>query len=470
MKKELNIIKKEKINLFLIRKIMKRKYLLPWVLLIVVLIAPFGATSQEVKSFSLKEAQQYAIEYNYDIRNVRIDVEIAKKTVKENTAIGLPQINGSINYNNNIKLRTTLMPGEFFGRPGEQIPIQFGNKHTGDIGASVTQLLFSGQYIIGLMTAKAFVDLRSDNVVKSEIEIKNAISKAYYPVIILQENKKVFDSTLATLENMQKETEAYYKSGFLEDTDVDQLNLMISDIEATITNIDNQLNIARNMLKYQMGVEANVKVVVTDKLDDILEEVNSQFLLNSSFDIKKNIDYKMLKDQQELSGLKLRLQKTEYMPTLSAVYSYQQSAMRDDFNFFNFDKEWYETQMLGVSLQIPIFSSGNRHYKVQKAQLELDKLAVQNSKLKQGLVLKVETVKSEFNNAYLIYMNKKQSVQQAQKIYQKTEIKYKSGMASSLDLSQTYNQYLTSQIQYLTSILDLLIKKADLEKILTKVE
>jgi outer membrane protein TolC len=320
------------------------------------------------------------------------------------------------------------------------------------------------------MTAKAFVDLRSDNVIKSEIEIKNAIAKAYYPVIILQENKKVFDSTLVTLKNMQKETEAYYKSGFLEDTDVDQLNLMISDIEATITNLNNRLNIARNWLKYQMGVNADVEIIVTDKLEDILTEVNKEFLLNSPFDIQKHIDYKLLKDQETLSGLKLRLQKTEYMPTLSAIYTYQQSAMRNDFNFFNFDKEWYETQMLGVQLQIPIFSSGSRHFKVQKAKLEMDKLAVQDMKLQQGLKLKVETAKSDFNNAYLIYLNKKKSVQQAQKIYRKTEIKYKNGMSSSLDLSQTYNQYLTSQIQYLTSILDLLNKKADLEKILTKVE
>jgi outer membrane protein TolC len=446
---------------------MIKKYLLS---VLLIGLIPFGVRSQEVKSFSLKEAQQYAIEYNYDIRNVRTDVEIAKKTVKENTALGFPQIDASVGYNNNLKLRTTLLPGEIVGKPGEDIPVQFGTQHNADIGASLSQLIFSGKYIVGLMTAKAFVDLRSDNVIKSEIEIKNAIAKAYYPVIILQENKKVFDSTLVTLKNMQKETEAYYKSGFLEDTDVDQLNLMISDIEATITNLNNRLNIARNWLKYQMGVNADVEIIVTDKLEDILTEVNKEFLLNSPFDIQKHIDYKLLKDQETLSGLKLRLQKTEYMPTLSAIYTYQQSAMRNDFNFFNFDKEWYETQMLGVQLQIPIFSSGSRHFKVQKAKLEMDKLAVQDMKLQQGLKLKVETAKSDFNNAYLIYLNKKKSVQQAQKIYRKTEIKYKNGMSSSLDLSQTYNQYLTSQIQYLTSILDLLNKKADLEKILTKVE
>ncbi len=449
---------------------MKKKYFLPILSLFTVCFAPLSVDSQEVKSFSLKDAQQYAVEYNYDVINSRTDVEIAERTVKENTALGLPQINGTINYNNNLKLRTTLMPGEFFGQPGEDIPVQFGTQHTGDLGATVSQLIFSGKYIVGLMTAKAFVDLRADGVVKSEIEIKNIIAKSYYPVIILQENKKVFDSTLATLQNMLVETEAYYKSGFLEDTDVDQIELMISDIEATITNINNQLSIAKNMLKYQMGVEAAVEIVVTDKLAEILAVVNRQYLLEFPFDIQKNIDYKLLRDQEKLSGLKLRLQKTEYMPTLSAVYSYQQSAMRDDFNFFVSGRDWYESQMLGISLQVPIFSSGNRSNKVQKAKLEIEKLMVKDSQLKQGLAIKVETARSVFDNAYLIYLNKKKSVEQSQKIYNKTQIKYKSGMASSLNLSQTYNQFLVSQIQYLTSILDLLNKKADLEMILTRVE
>jgi outer membrane protein TolC len=143
--------------------------------------------------------------------------------------------------------------------------------------------------------------------------------------------------------------------------------------------------------------------------------------------------------------------------------------MRDEFNFFS-DKKWYTSQMLGLQLDVPIFSSGNRKFKVQQAKLELEKMSVMDRQLQQGLSLRVKTVKADFNNAYLIYMNRKMSVGNAEKIYQKTEIKYKEGLSTSLDLSQTYNQYLNAQISYLTSILDLLIKKADLEKELTKVD
>lgn len=218
-----------------------------------------------------------------------------------------------------------------------------------------------------------------------------------------------------------------------------------------------------------MGINANEEIEVTDKLQDLLAEVHRDFLLNASFDYNNHIDYKMLKDQEKMALLQLKLKKSEYMPTLSGFYSYQQDAMRDNFTFFASDQKWFTNQLFGIQLDVPVFSSGNRKYKVQQAKLEIDKIKVMDDQLKQGLSLKVRTVKAEFNNSYLIYTNRKMSVTNAEKIYQKTEIKYREGLSTSLELSQTYNQYLTNQIEYLASILELLNKKSELEKELTKV-
>ena len=408
------------------------------------------SVGQEFRKFSLKEAQLYALENNYDVKNASTDVLIAEKKVKENIAIGFPQVNASAGYTNFLELPTSLIPAEFFGgEQGEFAEIQFGTQHNTTWNASLNQLIFSGEYIVGLMASKAYVGLIESNLEKNEIEIKDAIARAYYPIIILKENKKMFDSTLISLNKMLYETEEYYKSGFVEDTDVDQLRLLIADMETTITNIDNQLEITNNMLKYLMGVNANEEIEVTDKLQDLLAEVNRDFLLNASFDYNNHIDYKMLKDQEKMALLQLKLKKSEYMPTLSGFYSYQQDAMRDNFTFFASDQKWFTNQLFGIQLDVPVFSSGNRKYKVQQAKLEMEKIKVMDDQLKQGLSLKIRTVKAEFNNSYLIYTNRKMSVTNAKKIYQKTEIKYREGLSTSLELSQTYNQYLTNQIEYL---------------------
>lgn len=422
-----------------------------------------------VKRFSLREAQIYALENNYEVINAITDVEIARKKVKENLALGLPQIDASAGYNNFIELPTQLIPAEFFGgEPGDFLEVQFGTQHNANWSASLNQLIFSGQYFVGLQASKAYVGLMERNLEKNNIEIKDLIAKSYYPVIILKENKVVFDSTLTSLENMLYETDEFYKAGFLEDTDVDQLRLLISDMKTTITNINNQLEIAYNTLKYMMGIKADEEIEVTDNMETLLDEVNRQFLLDSPFDFNQHIDFLRLRDQEQMAILQMKLNRAEYYPSLNGFYTYQQDAMQNDINFFGGGSKWYTNQLLGVSLSLPIFSSGNRSAKLQQAKLELEKIKVQQDQLQQGLSLRVRTVKSEFNNSFLIYQNRKMGVANAEKIYQKTEIKYRSGLSTSLELSQTYNQYLTTQIEYLTSILELLNKKAELEKELTK--
>ena len=436
---------------------------------ILAILFSLNVRSQEGRQFTLEQAQQYAIINNYDLINALTDVEIAKKRVKENLAIGLPQVNASAGYNYNIELPTQLIPGEFFGgEPGTYEEIQFGTKHNTSWNASLNQLIFSGEYIVGIMASQAYVGLIESNLQKSEIDIKEMVAKSYYPVIILSENKKVFDSTLINLTSMLEETEAYYNIGFVEDTDVDQLRLLISDMETTISNIDNQLEISYNTLKYIMGLDAEAEIEVTNTLEELMSGVDREYLLNSGFDYNQHIDHIVLKNQERMALLNLRLKRSEYYPNINGFYSFQQDAQRGRFDIFNPDGAWYTSQMVGLKLNVPIFSSGNRKYKVQQAKLELNKLKVMEDQLKQGLTLKVRTVKSEFNNAYLIYNNKQMSVGNAQKIYDKTNIKYKEGLSTSLELAQTYNQYLTTQIDYLTATLQLLNKKTELEKELTK--
>jgi len=432
---------------------------------------PFAGNGQEVMEFSLKEAQIYTLEHNYDVKNALTDIEIARERVDETIATGFPQISGSVSYNDYLELPTQLIPAEFFpnGEPGQFVELQFGTQHNATLTGQVNQMIFNGQYIVGLQASQAYLSLSQTSYEKSQIEIKNMIATAYYPVIILQENQVIFDSTLASLENMLYETREYYKAGFVEDSDVDQLELLKADMQSTLTNIDNQLEIARNTLKYLMGLKADQEIVLTDRLEDLMLNVDREILMQSPFDYNNHIDFIMLERQKDLADLQIKLSRSEYYPMINAFYSYSQNAMRDKFTFMASDQTWFPTQVLGVQMDIPIWSSGNRKHKVQQKKLEYDKIKVQEEQLKQGLSLKVRTARSEFNNAYLTHRNKEMALEHAERIYEKTRTKYREGISTSLELSQTYNQFLNSQIENLTSMLTLLNKKAALEKELTKV-
>ena len=443
---------------------------------------------QQRLTFSLEEAQEYAIQHNFDVKNSKTDVEIAEKFVNETMALGLPQVNASATYNNYLNIPTQLIPDflspavigvneQVFGlTPVVPVPdetqyfeAKFGIQHNLTAGATVNQLLFSGPYLVGLKAARAYVDSKKTNLQKSEIDIKTEVAKAYFPLIIIKENKKVLDSTLISLEKMLYETSEFHKSGFLEDTDVDQIELLISEMESTLTNIENQLEIASNYLKFYLGIQSDIHIEATEDLNKLLLNMDYDYLLNSSFDHNQNIQYKVIKDQENLAYLDMRRYKTEYLPSLSAFYSYQVNGMRDKFNFFDFTQDWYPNQVLGVQLDVPIFSSGSRKSKVQQAKLKLDKIETIDKQMELTLNLTANTARSEFNNAYLVYLNRVKSMNLAKKIYQKTEVKYKEGISTSLELSQTHNQFMQTEIDRLTATLNLLTKKAELDKILTKI-
>jgi outer membrane protein len=440
-----------------------------WLITGLLLFMISHAQGQDVARFSLQEARAYALENNFDIKMADTDIEIAQRRVKESISTGLPQVSGTVNYTNNIELPTQLIPGEFFGlEEGEFAELQFGTRHNAYWNAGVNQMIFNGQFLVGLQASQAFLKLREASRRKTIIDMNSAIDQPYYTVVILSESKMLFDSTLQSLDNMLYETKEYHKAGFLEDTDVDQLEILISSMQATLMNIESQLEIAYNTLKYQMGIGEETKIEVTDKSKDLISELEKNMLARSAFDYNRHIDYQILQRQKQLSLLNVDLQNAEYYPMINAFYSYGQNAMRNSFNFLDNNEKWFTSQMIGIQMDVPIFSSGFRRHKVQQAKLEFEKVRIAEDQLKQGLALRFSAVNAEFMNAYRVYQNKKLSSQNAENIFQKMEIKYLQGLSSSLDLSQTYNQFLSAEIEYLTSMLDLLILHSELEKELAR--
>jgi outer membrane protein TolC len=424
--------------------------------------------STEVMKFSLEQAQAYALENNYDLKNSTIDVEIARKMVKQNTSIGLPQISGSVDYMNNIVIPTTLLPGEMIGKPGTYIPIQFGTSYNAALKGTLSQLIYSGQYLVGLQTAKAFLETSKQKDVRNIVEVRDQVADTYIRLLVVDEGIKILDSTFVVVSKLVEEARKSYQAGLIEDIEVDQADLNKSNLEATITYTKSLRALGYASLKFIMGLKDNQELVQTDNLEFFLAQVNHDALINQPFDYNSNIDYVLLKKADYLTLMQYKLSKTAYQPTLSGFLSGSTNAQRNSWNFFNTSEVWYPSVVFGVSLQIPIWSSGSRKYSVDQARLKVEQTKVTDEKMRVGLELQVATVKTDFSNAYAIYLNKVKGFQMALKIYEKTMEKYNMGMVGSTDLNQRYNQFLISNSDYMQSIYTVLSQKIKLNKLLEK--
>ena len=423
--------------------------------------------SQSV-SYTLQQAQDYAVMNSYAVKNAQYDVAIANKKVKENLSYGFPQINGSVDYNYFIALPTSLIPAEFFpdGVPGEYIEVQFGTKNNMTAGITLNQLIFDGRYFVGLQYAQIYKQLSEESLQKSEQDIKENVTRTYYLILVGEEALGVLDSTLKILEKTRYETGEMYKEGFAEKTDYDQLTLTVANIENSVNSVKRQNEIGYQLLKYQMGIPIDKPIELAETLDELIEKASVEALLDQPFNLEQHIDFKLISSQEKMKGLSLQNEKAAYYPAFTGFLSVQGNAQRNEFNFFEPEQPWFLTSVTGVSLSVPIFSSGYRRSRMSQAKIDIEKIQNIKEQVSEGLRLSVSQSRSEFKTALENYMREKQNVELSLEIYQRTLAKYEEGLASSIELTQQHNQFFDSERKYFETALSLLNAKNKLDKAL----
>ena len=445
---------------------MRRKGLLMVFVLVAGVVA--SLTAQNEYRFSLKEALSFAEKNSYQLINSQKDVEAAKQKIVEQTAAGLPQINGMVQYKDNIARPVFVLPGEFSGRPGQETKVQFGTRYTGTLSGSVNQLIFDGRYIVGLKTAKKFLEKVDKEFFKNKVAVKEQVSKSYYQVLAAEEAVRIIDTTLKVTRKLRDETRELYKTGFAEDVDVEQMDLLVSNLESSKTFTQNQVDIAKAFLKFYLGLKDTDKIVLTDDMPVLVLQKESENLIEKPFDVTENINFVTLEKQKEIAMLQVKLAKSAYLPSLSANLNLQTQAQLNEWKFFNPKTPWDFSGFLGVTMRIPVFSSWQRTAQLKQAKIAFSQMEVLEDQTKTQLNIQYQTLKNNYENALSVYKNKIRNRKVARKIYAKTSEKYIRGMASSLDLLNTHNQFLTAEKDYINATLGLLDAAEQLENILIK--
>ncbi|WP_281987666.1 TolC family protein [Aquimarina aggregata] len=420
-----------------------------------------------IYSFTLDEAVEFALENSYQSINARRDVAKALKRKWETTADGLPQIEGVIDYQNQLKQPVTVLPGEVVGgTPGTFVPVVFGVKQQASATATLRQLIFDGSYLVGLEAAKSFLQFSNDSQEKVQLEVRKAVINAYGSVLVAQESVLILKKNVETLEKNYQETKKIFENGLAEEEDVEQLQITLLQIKNQLTNTQRLEKIAMQMFNLTIGVDVNASTELSDKLEDLSMKNMDKSVITTPFVIENNIDYRLAELLTEQRRLELKLEKSKALPRLSAFVNYGTAAFDNDFIFLDSDTPWFQSSILGASLNIPIFSSFKRSAKTKQAKIAEDQAKTDFLRTQNELRLKYDSSISDFKFSIESYDTAKQNLALAERIEKKNQIKYSEGLATSFDLRQAQLQLYSSQQELLQAMLDIINKKAELETIL----
>ena len=451
-----------------------------------------GFSQESTNSFTLQEAIDYALENNRTAKNAARDIKAAEKQKWETTATGLPQINASIEYNNWLKQQVSLLPAAAFDNtqstidvvndyfnvtqdnfdinaPEGFIPLRFGTKQTMNASATVSQLLFDGSYLVGLQSAKVFLEISKNAKEKTDLEIRKAVINAYGNVLLAEESVKILEKNKAVLQKNLDETTKIYENGLEEEESVEQLQITLSGVESNLNNTSRLKALAYQMLNITLGLDLNSNTTLIDDLESLTAKNISLDLLGSEENTENTIDYKIAFNDKTSKELLLKLEKSKALPSLSAFVNGSYAGNSETFTFGKSDQKWFGSSLLGVSMNIPIFSSLGRSAATQRAKINLEKAEDDLIEIGQQIKLQIASAKSDYQFAIEDYENKKQNLNLAERIEKKNQTKFFEGISSSFELRQAQTQLYSAQQEFLQAMLDVINKKAELETALNKI-
>ncbi len=434
--------------------------------LLVVIALVGGIPIKAQTPYTLEEAVAYALKKNINVKNTQLDALSAEARIGEIRAAGLPQISGQFGFNDNLIIQRVFLPATFVNPnaapDAPPIAAQFGVKYSGNIGATLNQLIFNGSYFVGLKAAATYRELAQKNVTQSKVNVVEAVTKAYYSAQVAEERAKVLDLNIQRLDTLMRDTRATFESGFVEKIDVDRLQVQLNNLKTERQKVKNLIELSYALLKFQMGMPLTEQVVLTDKVDE--EAISSMMApVNNTVDYGKRIEYSILNTQGELANLDIRNIKSGYLPTVSGVLTYGHNNGRNDFGDL-FGSKWFNNSVLGLNVQIPIFDGLTKHYKLQQAQITLDKLNQGRDLLSQSIDLQVQQANITLSNSLETLDTQQRNVDLAEEVVRVSKIKYQEGIGSNIEVINAESSLKEAQTNYFAALFDVLIAKVDLVK------
>ena len=436
---------------------------------ILFLLLAFSASqAQEVAQLTLNESIRYAIENNYVTKNARLETLVSKATVKETTAQGLPQINGSFNLDYNPKIPMMFVPNEPpFGdptNPSDVIPLRFGVSYSSGLGVTVSQMIFDGSFFVGLRAAKTLQQLTDFDLVKAENDVIENVKKAYFGVLVNQERIRLAESNLARIDSLLAETQAMNEAGFNERIDVSRVRVQRNNAYSQVQRSQTAWEISKELLKIQMGMPLDMDVVITETLRGLNPREELIQLLATEGEHRVELD--QLNTQIQLQHLDLKNNTAQYLPSLDFNGNMRRNGAGNQLNTVFDSDNWFGSSLIGVSMSVPIFDGLAKSARIQKNRYAISQLENQRFYLNDNFTNEIFSAKASLQNDLNILDVQLENLELAQEVYDIATIKYREGVGSNLEVVDADGALTEAEINYLAALYDGLISKVNLEKAL----
>lgn len=439
----------------------------PSMLAVLLFIAGIGiAAAQDTAAirheFSVKQAADYALKNNVQVKNALLEVKIQEQTNREYTGIAYPQVHASGSLTYNWKLPVSLVPAEFFGGPpGTFEKFAFGVKWNATAGISLSQIIFDGQVFTGLKARETLIDFQEKNVELTEETIKANVYKVYYQLAASKTQIDLLNANIQRLQDLQRDTRIMFENGFAQKLDIDRLDVQIVNLQTEKTNVLARVNNGYLGLKVLMGMPVQEELVLTDTVS--AEMIREGVLDASSFAYSQRRDYQYANLGLRLKEFDIKRWRQSKIPTLSLNGYYNKNAQRNEFDFFG-SGDWFDISAFTLNLNIPIFQGFTANARIAKAKLSYQQTQNQIEALKINIDNEIKVAQNNFAAAISALDFQERNMQLAETIFAQTQKKFEAGTGSQTEINNAQTDLQAAQTNYITAMYNAIIARIDFLK------
>ena len=456
-------------------------------MMLFLLVGTIAARAQERHQFSARDAVEYAKKNSVQVKNALLDVKVQEQVNKEVTAAALPTIAGGagINYFPNVTVQTfpnfiamgtygvliqegvkdgsgndITMPGDF-----GFIQAQFGTKFNNSVGVNLRQLLFDGQVFIGLQARATTIAFAEKSAEVTEENIRANIYKIYYQLAASKSQLNIIDANISVLEKLLSDTRKYFENGFAEKLDISKLEVQLANVQTTRLKALNQINNGFLGLKLLMGMPAQDTLVLTDSIT--YNDIRDGVLDATQYNYADRKEYQLTELGIKLNEYNIKRYQLSRVPTIALASYY--NLMRQS-NKLGFGGTWFKSSMIGINVNVPIFSGFATNARIQNARLQLQKNQNNLTALKLNIDTDVQQAINNYKNALATLDAQKRNMELAETVYSQTRLKMQNGVGSQTEISAAQSDLQVAQNNYILALYDAINARIDFLKATGKLQ
>lgn len=422
--------------------------------------------AQEITRLTLQECMDYAAKHNYANKNAQLDILIQQTQNNQVLANAYPHVNGKADLTHFPKPQSSFIDaGTFTGGPSFIAPVPFTIPYTASASVSASMPLFDGSLLVAVKARNTVLDLVRQSGKVTDQTLRYNVMKAYNSLVIAYRQYDILKNSLEYARSLEHDVQVTREAGFAEKIDVDRTTVQVNNLASDSIRIGNMLVLTEQVLKFQMGMDINTRIMLTDTNVEA-HRASAASLLAREGSYEKVPEYILVNTQLRLNEYNLQRYKLSGLPSLSAfgaIGANYGSAKFSEMTKFNKYKD-YST--VGLMLNVPIFNGFMRTNQVKEAQLNIEKSKNNIENLKMVIDFQSAQARSSLKNALIQVQTELRNLDLSNEVLDLSRRKYKAGVGSNLEVTQAQTDLLRSQSNYFTSLLDIVNAEADLKKAL----